>query len=468
MYKLETYQRTGDSLTLHLRRSEPISVEELLQQKFNSEMLLGFVVVAIGLLWIYSLLTQSLNGITFFGTIVGGVIIYSLAPGLFRRTVRINAAALCMETRFDFDLLGIHRGKSRAVDRSLLLPPFAWFTKNLREKGKFYSDIRLPFEQDAVIFRCKDIEEQRRLLSILRDFLESVPYDAAAWQRMEEARAEQEMLKEGTVGRAAKTAAHDGDWSAVPDHKGDRINRGDAGGDTSKPARHDPGLLRDATTKIVRFSIDPIKKSLTFRSGQGLSLLSESAAYFSIFLWEIAGAFLLLLFIAAITCCLLYYGWVFAYFDEGFWQQFAVFFKDHQQWLALLAWGAAITAAMIPCVILLLRYVLRWPFWKVWTITWNRRRAVFSYRDDRTNYRRQSMISITPQFRLLPATPDTNPFITGRLENRLWTDRKNPGWQAPFQVVVVTEDGSFPLPCASEEEQTTVIRLVESFLKTNG
>ena len=128
--------------------------------------------------------------------------------------------------------------------------------------------------------------------------------------------------------------------------------------------------------------------------------------------------------------------------------------------------------------------LVRWPFWKRWSVVirydksggpeirkpFGRRRMeeikyrprqpaeiLCSWRHDRAR-RKEPPKRPDPFFRVIPATPKTNRLLTGRP----WISH-NPGWKQRHQVVLITEEGAFPLPCAGIDEQEQILERVTRF-----
>lgn len=108
--------------------------------------------------------------------------------------------------------------------------------------------------------------------------------------------------------------------------------------------------------------------------------------------------------------------------------------------------------------------ILRWPFWRCWLVRLEYYRTahckiVSSTWNDR--FRKDfSKISYGKFFRAVPAGPKTNRLLTGRTIFSFL----NPAWKMPCQVVIVSEEGSVPIPCSGKEEQERIIRMLESFV----
>ena len=130
--------------------------------------------------------------------------------------------------------------------------------------------------------------------------------------------------------------------------------------------------------------------------------------------------------------------------------------------------GGAVTITVVIWFALLLIYIVislfvRWPFWRRWTVILknvlphHRCEALFSWRNDRTHLR-ESTKKFSFFFRVIPATPKTNRLLTGR---RLFAT--NPGWKQPHQVVLITAEGSFPLPCGDAVEQEEIFHRISRF-----
>lgn len=110
--------------------------------------------------------------------------------------------------------------------------------------------------------------------------------------------------------------------------------------------------------------------------------------------------------------------------------------------------------------------IVRWPFWGRWKVRFRHSSrkphlVTFDWRTDRRSGR-SKRLSYAPFFLAIPATPKTHRMVTGQ---RLWD--LNPGWYRPFQVVIITAEGSFPLPVAGPEEQRRVIDTLNEFIEQN-
>jgi hypothetical protein len=107
--------------------------------------------------------------------------------------------------------------------------------------------------------------------------------------------------------------------------------------------------------------------------------------------------------------------------------------------------------------------IVRYPFWGRWTVRLEHsakrhHEITFDWQTDRSRFVGYCF-DYVPFFRAIPATPQTHWLLT----NRLFSDF-NPGWRSPFQVVIITADGSFPFPVAGPEEQEQIIRLLDDFV----
>jgi len=106
--------------------------------------------------------------------------------------------------------------------------------------------------------------------------------------------------------------------------------------------------------------------------------------------------------------------------------------------------------------------IVRWPFWKRWMVFMKYRsrqpsEILYSWRNDRAN-RKEPPKRPGPFFRVIPATPKTNRLLTGRP-----LISHNPGWKQRHQVVLITEEGTLPLPCANIDEQEQIIERIIRF-----
>ena len=117
-----------------------------------------------------------------------------------------------------------------------------------------------------------------------------------------------------------------------------------------------------------------------------------------------------------------------------------------------------IWCSMIVFFIVLLRFV-RWPFWGRWTVLIRHtgtypHEILFSWQNDRSKSK-EPVKNFQKFFRIIPATPKTNRLLTGR---PFFTP--NSGWRQPHQMVFITDEGSFALPCGSVDEQEQIIKRV--------
>lgn len=106
--------------------------------------------------------------------------------------------------------------------------------------------------------------------------------------------------------------------------------------------------------------------------------------------------------------------------------------------------------------------LLRWPFWGQWTVKMHHTEMrsyeiLFSWRNDRAK-RKEPSKGFVIFFRIVPAMPKTNRLLTGRP----FRDG-NSGWRQPYQVVLITDEGSFPLPCGSVDEQEQIVKRIRRF-----
>ena len=120
-----------------------------------------------------------------------------------------------------------------------------------------------------------------------------------------------------------------------------------------------------------------------------------------------------------------------------------------------------IWCSLIVFFIILMQFV-RWPFWGRWTVLIRHtgtypHEILFSWRNDRSKSK-EPIKGFQVFFRVIPATPKTNRILTGR---PLFA--KNPGWKQPCQVVLITDEGAFPLPCGSVDEQEQILKRINRF-----
>ena len=125
-------------------------------------------------------------------------------------------------------------------------------------------------------------------------------------------------------------------------------------------------------------------------------------------------------------------------------------------WAVFLIWGFLILFFVV------LSRVIRWPFWGRWTVLLRHTgtypyEILFSWRNDRSKYNWPPN-SFAAFFRVVPATPKTNRLLTGR-SFRVF----DPGWKQPHQIVFITDECSFALPCGSIDEQEQTIKRVRRF-----
>ncbi|MDR0610971.1 MAG: hypothetical protein LBG58_12730 [Planctomycetaceae bacterium] len=112
--------------------------------------------------------------------------------------------------------------------------------------------------------------------------------------------------------------------------------------------------------------------------------------------------------------------------------------------------------------ILFLLGLIRWPFWKCWTIRLEHskkqhHRLTYNWQTDRLRVNLKTYL--TPFFKVIPATSKTNRIITGRSFFDF-----NHGWKQPFQVVILTIDHSIPFPVTNPEEQEKMIQILDEFV----
>ncbi|MDR0336638.1 MAG: hypothetical protein LBI18_06065, partial [Planctomycetaceae bacterium] len=77
-----------------------------------------------------------------------------------------------------------------------------------------------------------------------------------------------------------------------------------------------------------------------------------------------------------------------------------------------------------------------------------------------TKHDRSGRIDYSSFCRLIPAEPATHWLLTG---HKLFD--RNPVWRCPLQVVLITPQGSFPIPAAHTEEQKKIIKTIIALLK---
>jgi len=129
-------------------------------------------------------------------------------------------------------------------------------------------------------------------------------------------------------------------------------------------------------------------------------------------------------------------------------------------------------AAIITCIVFgypafcialwVLFLLLRYPFWKRWTVRLEdmsiRPRQIDSnWQTDRFHVKRP-VYQYDKFFDVIAAMPKTHRLVTCR--KFFCTD---PGWHFPLQVVIITPEGAIPIPVNSEEEQEEMITKLKRF-----
>ena len=138
-------------------------------------------------------------------------------------------------------------------------------------------------------------------------------------------------------------------------------------------------------------------------------------------------------------------------------------FNEQQDEKAEVVFVAAIVWSTVFLIFVVFSRIIHWPFWGQWGVKMQHTdmrpyEIMFSSRNDRTRLKEVSK-GFVIFFRIIPAMPKTNRLLTGR---PFFTTHSN--WRQPHQVVFITDEGSFALPCGSVDEQEQIVKRVRRFV----
>lgn len=398
-------------------------------------------------------------------------------------TFRFTAGALRVTSKRTSPLLNLEN--VRAYDRRSMPAAVTWLVPLGQEYAggfKFRRTFRFELhiacgEAGAAgyVIDCGSERQMDRLANDLDRFMEETPYDESLWS------AEEERLREPI--KAKLEVRERREPSPMAACKQLRLDRNET------PIEHDP----DPRSRfLVRIEPKDDKSPLTLSTRRG-GFLSKSLANLSYGIWQLVTG-------------LLVYGVIFAgMFGGGFCWLFVPDIEDrmkdyrgriepqlhafvHDRVLPVLAGSLAeplreaylrdpgdglymflavgVLFVVIPAwistlwLVNLIFQLVRWPFWERRELRFHGRpgqagsKIVLLRSSDRL--RRRTIGHTASFFRLVSAHPKTHPLLTGRSSH----DR-DPAWESRFLLVVVTEDGSFPLPVSGPEEQEFLIRHIQ-------
>lgn len=129
--------------------------------------------------------------------------------------------------------------------------------------------------------------------------------------------------------------------------------------------------------------------------------------------------------------------------------------------------GLILFFAVPGLLIAIVSKIVRWPFWKYWRLridhstrlsNQHENEAVYTWGNDRSRWKEPRTL-LSSYFYVIKAKPGMNPLMTGRSRFT-----RNPAWREPYQVVLRSDENTYVLPCADEEEQTRIAALLNEFL----
>ncbi|MCL2117352.1 MAG: hypothetical protein FWH27_02885 [Planctomycetaceae bacterium] len=486
MYSLISCRRQPDQLVIELKRN------------FRQEMLFPLIIVSVFLFLVFSVIFGPL---AFFLLCFGMFWFYCF----FRNRVILRYDAATLHVIYRRDLVFAQWHKQRIYNRADVPPPVTWIhaiSPNFRSfrlidnslSWEFHYETRFPFllrKTRGVICMHPGKEKMLALQKAVDDFLAEVPYDKTLFDRTEASLSSQNVTRNTIVKPQEREQKRDATrFDSAKRYAFDRgetpIRRGDESVAKGEPAAKKK-RTRNKSYALRRCSMVKIEEEVSADLTQGtLKLVSTSGGVFS------AGMAVLsiLLFYAGLLT-LVIGGSVYLAMQIYRWEQIERCFErylaphleqsvfprlpeemrepvvDAMQWYFGASQGGeqkfgAVTITIVIWLVLLLMSIMfsrmvRWPFWRRWTVEMknilphHRCEALFSWRNDR-NHTRESAKKFNFFFRVIPATRKTNRLLTGRPRFA-----KNPGWKQPYQVVLITAEGSFPLPCGDPVEQEEIM-----------
>ncbi len=484
MYHLTSYRRSDDELVIELKRC------------FSQEMVFPHIIWAVFLFVVFQAIFGPLG---FFLFCFAAFCYYCI----YREQAFLCYSAGTLRVIRRRDLIVTQWRSQRIYDRAEVPCPIPWIRSVAPGRRSFRLDndagnryeTRFPFRREktrGVICLHKSRTKMLALQKTIDDFFAETPYDKAVFDRTQAAavsvHAERSVPEKLSRTETKRNKAKVNESKRYAFDRGDTpLRRGDeplVRGESlamKRRARHDGYPIR-------RQSLVTVEEELSSNQLRGtLKLVSTTGGAFS----SGMAALSMVIYHLGLWCLFLggllfmgmqYFGWnlierhlvpriereIAVRVPEEYREPVEDAFRwyvdaasDPQLQLNALLAMFAVWMAIQLVFVMACRFV-RWPFWKRWTVImkfWPRRphELRFSWRHDRTR-RREPMRDFATFFRVIPATPKTNRLLTGRSHFS-----RNPGWKQPYQVVLITGEGSFPLPCGGIEEQEQIIQRVSRF-----
>ena len=358
----------------------------------------------------------------------------------------------------------------------------------------FRFQTRFPFlSQKTQGVICTHATEERMLtlFKVVDDFLAETPYDKTLFEQTEAALSTQGATRKTIVKsqkreRKQNAAQFDETKRYAFDRGESPLRRGDEPVGKGEPTR-EKKPTRHKSYAFRRHSMVKIEEEVSVDLSHGtLKLVSTTGGFLSA---SLATLSVLFFYAAMITWGI--GGFAYIAMQLTHWEQLErhffplaeqVFVRlpeeyhepagDAVRWYIDASRGGedqlgAIVVTVVAWLVMLVMLIgigqfVRWPFWRRWTVILKNQpsrpwRVLFSWKNDRVHSREPEK-HIRFFFCVIPATPKTNRLLTGRS----WFSN-NPGWKQPHQVVLVTGEGSFPLPCGSPEEQEQIVERITRF-----
>jgi len=494
MYRLISSRRLPDKLVIELKRG------------LRREVVPPLIVVAVLLFLFFSV---------FFGPLVFVPVCFALAYFYYASRIRVFLCydAAVLRVVHVYDLVLTQRQRQRIYNRADVPPPVTWIhasppyirnSHNSRIRYGKYNDwvfrfeTRFPFQlrktRGVICFHQTEVE-MLTLQKTIDEFLVETPYDKTLFEQTEAALGLQSttrktLVKSQVVREQKRDAAK---FDSVKRYAFDRgetaIRRGDepvAKGESAAKKKRS----RNKSYDLRRYSMVKVEEEISADLTQGtLKLVATSGGFLSSCMATLS---VLLFYTGLFT--LIIGGSVFLTMQIWYWDKLEHYLVPQVEermiaplpeevrepmanaldWYIDASRGGeyqyvAVANTFGIWLVLLLIYIvlsrfLRWPFWRRWTVILKnilpheRCVALFSWRNDRTHIR-ESEKKFSFFFRVIPASRKTNRLLTGK---RRFS--RNPGWRQPHQVVLITAEGSFPLPCGDAIEQDEIIDRINRFM----
>ena len=490
MFSLISYRRQPDQLVIELKR------------RFRSEMILPLALVS---LFLFIVLAAMVGPWVIL--LVGFGAFYFFYAARIRVFLCYNAGTLRV-IRYN-DLVFTQWRKQRIYNRADVPPPVVWVRSGyLGYRRSFRLDkdptlryeTRFPFQllkNGGVICIHPTQERMLALQKVIDDFWAETPYDKAVY---EQAVFEQSVAVQISQGATLKTTAtpqkreqkrnvakfnetkhYAFDRGETPIRRGDEpVTKGEPSAKKHRKQRESYVLRHRSMVKIEEdVSADLTRGTLKLVSTSGgifsISLATLSMLLYYAGLWVLVGGGVWFLVMQIWYCEQLeqhlapYTEKIIAACPK---EEMRESVENAVQWYIDAGRGGinktmSVATTLVVLSVMLLIYVcvgllVRWPFWKRWIVMIKHRprqstEVLCSWRNDRVR-RKEPPKSPGPFFRVIPAMRKTNRLLTGRP-----LILRNPGWKQRHQAVLITEEGTFPLPCGSIDEQEQIIERITRF-----